>query len=323
MKKKTKYTYFLELPNLGGPSPQVINSKNTCLGIVPIFTDFFYDTNEDKAKEKLHAYAKAAIYSRETFLQNTDAVEVGVEIKLYIEDVCKDIISNILEENYITEKDIIWFNAPPIDTEKGLWGRLGKQMCHYWDKRFSEYEWLVVWDSDFFIGGAKSYGFFKRLVELEKKVHYFSEGNFARDGWHPCAYLKENLRSRIAPGLTVEEVFNLIGASDIVEEKVGSLRSVAGFLSAFPAKYYYKNRCEMLEWYEFAGPLIGSDQRTYTVWNHLSGEQFLGLQPRIGFVGYTKAAKYPDRNYTFHGNINKMTDVMIFRDLFKIHNIER
>ena len=112
---------FADLPDLQHPAPPSTSGEEN-IGIIPIFSDVYLDI------DNCIAFAKAACYSRQTALLNTDARNY-LPIKFYVEDILRESVLPVFGANGVSEEDILWFHAPPLpDTHAGVWGRLGKKL---------------------------------------------------------------------------------------------------------------------------------------------------------------------------------------------------
>ena len=62
-----------------------------------------------------HHVAHSALWSRHTWLNNTDATEHGVQVKLYVEEKTKEQALPVFIENGVDLTDIIWFDGTEIE----------------------------------------------------------------------------------------------------------------------------------------------------------------------------------------------------------------
>ena len=63
------HNFFVELPDLNAPVPQVRSPSRKTIGLIPVFRDLYFVAHD------FTAYLKAAIYSHQTFFLHTDVQE--------------------------------------------------------------------------------------------------------------------------------------------------------------------------------------------------------------------------------------------------------
>ena len=242
--------FFQDLPDLKAV-PSVEGSK-TCIGLIPLFDDLYFNS--------FFAYLKAAIYSRQSWILHTDASEQNVAIKLYIEDTLKFKAIRILEANGLTEDDVIWFNAPPLpDTRQGVWGRLGKKLCLYWDEQLSDYEKIVYWDADMFKLPEPEYrDFFARAID-EPYWSFVETVTAYRRHWRP-QMIRNSVKNVHLGQIPIQDIFTRAGLGRVLQEVKGALTRPIGSLCVYPAAVFRSEYQDCLDWIRQHGPYIGDDE---------------------------------------------------------------
>ncbi len=287
---------FWNLPDLAEP-PQSENIRNTKhIALIPLFSDAY------KPIENIDAFMRAAIYSRWTCLQHTDAIEQGVEVKLYVEDLLRDRLEDVMLDNYIDpDKHVLWFNAPPLEkTEHGIHGYLGKQMYPYWDKRVAHYDRITVWDADlFFLPAAKT--LFERFHKLpESQIGYIIAHKI------PWEHLKIHwdlhfIADTKLGGVTRKRLLEMAGVPKFQGDVVFPL----GCFWTYPAKYFHTHHPEVVKWISVYGPYFGNDQITATCWSYMFEMDIYSIYAEADIIVAVleHALKQPDQTHIFHGVI--------------------
>ena len=295
-----------DLPDLDEPPPRVDESGSS-IGLIPVFLDAYAESIE------IYAYTKAAIYSRWSCLTSSDAVKQNIPIKLYIEQGLRNSVSTMLESNFIDpEKDVLWFVAPPREaTTGGVWGNLGKQMLAYWDSRFSDYDWVIVWDSDtFWIGNSN---FFERLLAYpNQQVGYIhkSISNLWRDKLAKC--IRQG-------GMSVDELLEYSNIPTELQE-CEALEKTVGHLWVYPAKHFHENHPDFVKWmWDYAG-YYGNDEILSFFWSRLFDLDIFSITDTFGIESqkYREYILNPkDSCFIMHGR-PQLKNIQAFKDIFGI-----
>ena len=302
---------FWNLPSLVKPPPVVENPNPDSVALVILFTDDY------RRSENLQAWVRGAIYNRWSCLQYSDAVSQGIEVKLYIEDVLRNVLSPALTENFIdVDRDVIWFHAPRL--EKGLYGYLGKQMSPYWDSQLATYKRIMVWDADtFFLPRPNS--MFAKLKDFPtNKIGYIL---VSTEKW---SIFRNTLISRLKMdikkgGVPVDELFqmagiNLDGFSDYVLKPFGCMWTYS------PA-YFHKHHSDFVNWMQSYAPYFGNDELLATCWNQLfnidilslSNELDLSINPTDSYMGSSIQNK---KTNVLHGLFHRNQTINFYNLLY-------
>ena len=246
---------FEELPDLSSPVEAVKFPTDKIIGILPLFTDTEYG-----GKAVFASYLKAAIYSRQTWLLHTDALTENVAIKLYIEDTLKSEAIPILNANGLSEKDVIYFNVPPLpDTSLGRWNRLGKKLVLYWDPQLADYEKIVYWDADLFKLRPPTDVFSHFKDARNRNLSFLVTITKLRRDWRP-EMIRKSARNVLYGGLPIQDIFERAGLGRVLQEVQGALTRPAAGLGVYPAKAFHRDRQAFLAWLAAHGPYIGDDE---------------------------------------------------------------
>lgn len=155
------------LPDIESPPKKVLCPSEKHLMIIPVFNGY---PNQDYAG---HHVTISAIWARQSWLAHTDVSDYDIAIKFYVEENVADSVMPIFDRNFVEEDDIIWFDNGSVvegvlfDEEGNTISRGIKQCLPYIDRRFINYDWLFVLDSDVFAisrDGAKI-PFFERFLD--------------------------------------------------------------------------------------------------------------------------------------------------------------
>ena len=250
------YKVFADLPDLVSPVPQVAHPNATMIGIIPLFQDPYFN------EHNFPAFLKAAIYSRQSYLLHTDAIETDTAIKLYIETACQDISIPILEKNGLnSETDVLWFHAPPLpDTNNGVWGRLGKKMNLYWDPQLSAYEQVVYWDADMFkLDEPQFRDIFARIADTERVLSSIRVQTLPRRTWRPLI-IRNSVKNVRFGGIPIQDIFRRAGLGRVLQEITGEIAKPLGGLAIYPAKRFHSQLHPFVNWLKENAPYIGDDE---------------------------------------------------------------
>ena len=161
--------FFHRLPNLSGDliPPSYPGKSKQAIVIFPLFF----------THQRSHApqayYIKTACWARRTWLMYTDALELDIPIKFYVEDILYDEALPIFGENGIDESDIIQHDASGLNPPPDRGPVKAKCLACCRDKRFMDYDWTLISDADLFLckglaSGYDKFPFFQSLFNREK-----------------------------------------------------------------------------------------------------------------------------------------------------------
>lgn len=238
------YRAFAMLPRLTKIAPEYQAKDADRIALIPIFSDSY------QRVENIPALLQSAIYSRASCLKNTDAVAQGVEVKLYVEDYIGNRLAVQMMRNGIhPDEDVLYFDT----TIHEWWNYMGKKTYSYYDPQLSEYNQVIVWDSDiYFPPTNRTATFFSQLSQLPQTLFYVHINDMFPD-WKE--YLERNIR---LSNLSVNEILTHVG----IEVPTYPIRRPVGALWVNPSKYLHHKHGEMLDWIREASRLIGCDEVT-------------------------------------------------------------
>ena len=310
-------SHLLRLPNLLEASPRVENPSKRLLMLLPLVQSY----RDIRYVEEVGTIG--AIWSRHSWLMNTDAIEHGVEIKFYIEDKVKDDAMPILKANSINMSDVLFFNAKEFENDTA--SRLaGKKIAAFVDLRFKEYDWIFVMDCDIFAMSETGEKipffdtFFKNCTEGQMGTVVVMKDrvdipiNWANVLVNPNKISYEESQAvwkQKAVAIVGKKIARRFWAPDI--PSIG----VSGAMHAYPAKTMMQNPDD-LEWFRHASQVLQNDEpvialwyaRGKPVWNLREklkfNEVFIG--PFIGSSDYEDFKKFinEDIPFIFHYSMN-------------------
>ena len=249
---------YWRLPDLLEPSPAPRTPNPRCIAINQLFIDV------NHRHQNLDAFIRAMIHSRDTALKHTDAVSQGVEIKLYIEDVLRERFEKTFHENHIDpDKDVLWFNAPPLEhTNNGVWAGFGKKLIPYWDERFADYDWVIIWDADIFFQPLPN-TMFEKLLNLEfRNIGYIYSKVILRSKY---GIIFDSVLNRALEktGITRQALYEMM---DINDDRFTMVKP-SGCLWAYPAQHFHNQHQDFIKWMRQYGPYFGDDELIADHWS--------------------------------------------------------
>ncbi len=265
------YQPLMELPieQLPPVRATTVAPSERILALIPLFVDVHYP------EEVIDAFVRAAIYSRWSCLQYTDAAAQGVSIKFYVEDVLYKRLTDVFDANHIdVEQDVLWFHAPPLPDRLGNgWARLSKKMCSYWDTRLAEYDWIVVWDADMSFR-QDHHSLFETLhQEPAEELHYLRVDRFE---WN---WLRTFLEATEQGGISIEMLLERVGASHLT--LTGKHAKPLGIMWCYPAKWFHTKLPTCVQWMQQHAPYIGDDEVCAMLLAHVFNFNIRSMQDRF------------------------------------------
>lgn len=254
---KHHYTRLPEMPANVLPLPYADVSKEA-IGVFLIF-DRFDDVPSTGIEDWV---VKSACWARRSWLHNTDAVELGIPLKFYVQESIKDRVRPLLAEYGIGGKDIIYFDASDFYETRSLHfdGAGAKQCAIYSDAQFADYEWVLQIDADMFMarppGCEGVYPFFDFFINRTEALSHWA-----------CVHLHGPKRAGELqwpvqqPSGTRDAWYQLAG--EMVNRNIDSGSMFTGLsaaITAFRAKHLFGNDHERLQWMSLAGRALQSDE---------------------------------------------------------------
>lgn len=234
------YRVFATLPRLTEDVLEHSSVDVTRIALIPVFSEYMMNANN------LFAFLQSAIYSRASCLKNTDAVEQGVKVKLYVEDsIGNRLIPQMMLNGIHPNKDVLYFDSTIFGQS---WNREGKKAFPYFDPQLASYEQVIFWDSNiFFPPLPKTKTLFRFFSNLPRVMHYTN-----------VIDLPSNWRDRVQRGtrylnLTVDEVLEELK----IEMPTYPFRYPSTTLSVLPIRHLHENQADMLNWIRWSAPILG------------------------------------------------------------------
>lgn len=259
------YKSFETLPDCSERIPQPENPSKKTLALIPVFRDpYVRDKN-------VPAFIKAAAYARMSCLKNTDASEIGVEVKLYVQNTVQFKYADIFEANQIDiEKDVLIYSekAPGLGNE--IWGRLGKKTRSYYHFVLSEYDRIVCFDADMWFIDDKM--LFRRLQALPTDMIAYID-IYAQK----TADMKHRLKhSTYQNGLSVDEIFEIAKLTDLPE----TLDTPLGYFWTHPGKTLFTDmeHFDFISWIADNSGYIGEDEAIMALASYKFGYPLYALK---------------------------------------------
>ena len=140
------YSSYETLKDYPKVLPQPEQPSTDLLALIPVFQDPYIRL------ENMPVFIRSAAYSRASCLKYTDAREMGVEVKLYVQQGVELRFHELFEANHIDlERDVIFFHADPPGLGDNVWSRLGKKTRSYYHFSLAKYQRIVCFDVDIWL----------------------------------------------------------------------------------------------------------------------------------------------------------------------------
>lgn len=270
--------------------PRVENLSKKGLVIIPLFG----------ATTGSAAYVKSvglisALWARRSWLLNSDAMDYGIEVKLYMENHFRENaeIMSILDTNGVTDADILWFDgsfvegAVPVSDKAGTYLARSAKVCTvYTNRQMEDYDWIFMADSDLFVIKSGEHrlpffsDFFKSVYDpdLSGQDRPYNLMSFYVNDKPPAPpYQTEKVLARVQFS-SVEEWkadFEALLGSDMLDRYCNPDRWFMiphSSLHAFPAKHFMRERWDDCEFLIKIARIMISDEQTLSVWHSLGHE---------------------------------------------------
>ena len=257
------------LPNRVKPTTDYPGESKDGIGIFPIFGVGADDHSIE------HHIVKSALWARRSFIEYTDAVELDISLKFYVELGISDRVIPILRENGVNiDRDVLYFDGRYFE---GDWIFLGKKLAAFNDDQFADYKWLWFMDVDMFASSPNrtKCNFFGELMGSPLEI-----GASELFRFDPDETFKDKHWWWRIEGDTDEEkqkewlsrIFSLVDPS--VVAKYTTMHSdavqVGGWLYSFPASHFLNNRKDDCEWIAYAGKVMQDDEAVFSIWHSLN-----------------------------------------------------
>ncbi len=231
--------------------PRVENPSKKGLVIIPLFGHITGATDYVEFCGLI-----SALWARRSWLLNSDAMDYGVEVKLYMENHFRENaeIMSILDTSGVTDADILWFDgssvegAVPVSDKAGTYLARSAKVCTvYTNRELEDYDWIFMADSDLFVikSGENRLPFFSDF--FKQKLPYNLMSFYVNDKPPAPPYQTEQVLPRVQLS-SVEEWksdFEALLGSDMLDRYCNPDRWFMiphSSLHAFPAKHFMRER---------------------------------------------------------------------------------
>ena len=301
--------HLINLPHFNGELP-VVEQKSDMLGLFPLFGH--YDS-----PQLLEGYVKAACWARHTWYKNTDAVDVGVPLKFYVQEEMLDMFEPILIENCVDiEKDVLTFKGEGLES---------KLMAIYGDSQFDEVGWLFQIDCDLFVMDGPI-GFFNRFVGHDTPsvgvlklvdVDYalFGHGLVVRNGLE--GIVGEHYRPEW--GRFVDVLIEL-GCSHLINSFLAIPPAIPQPISHMVAVPMRRMNKTLKDWLYRAGQLTYGERVIYSIFNLYEDDGLWELTDLFGGIFHDWDPTYPPKCPHIAHIADTRTE-SVFRDKIGVNDV--
>ena len=276
--------HFYTLPNIKEHQVPEKPEKPSKKGIVlfslfqgfPSTKDLIYDT-------------LSGCWARRSWMKHTDANELGVDVKFYVEEKIQDLVMPVFEQNFVEKEDIVWFSESKIEGEFYLDGQpitfASKKMESYTDERFEDYDWIFDFDCDVFVASSRGtkLSFFQTFFEHSDQDSLGCCYQFRKAS--PFFRTPINKRWCQGPdGKTTEASiedwkrrFEAVAGKEMLNRYMsddGDFIICHGGLNMFPARNFMTNRREDAEFLIKACRYLLNDELVFSLWHSVGNPVF-------------------------------------------------
>ena len=255
-----------DIPKDRQPASYKDDSKE-CLVIFPLFQTTPGDTSLE------HHIVRSALWARNSWIQFSDAVNLGVKIGFYVGDTVLNRVIPILKNNGV-DPDTHVFLMKEAPFEGDPCTHLGKKMAMWVDTQFSEYQWILQFDSDMFIGSkskSKIIPFFEYIANHELipgaiASHKHETQNLHNFHWYKRLDIEQSDSANIKIWKNRAEQL----VSELVIRKYfdsnANVGEAHGGIYAMPAKHMHTEKWDECKWIAKAGKLLQDDEAVFSLW---------------------------------------------------------
>lgn len=253
IKNKNKL-HLTRLPDMLPEQPPKYPGKSKkCIVLIPVYSS---NTNID---DLVYVFARAAVWNRRAWLNLTDAIDLDIKVAFYVNTEAFDILAPVFNQFGInTASDIFLF-----DYENGS-GKWSKKTAVFNDKQFSQYDWLILIDSDNFIAckNKMKAPFFRYVIDrpIEKCIGVIRPSFYKNRAFQVALDSRSEKKIKC---LVPPEVYK-----NMIDHKKDSI-NIHGGIYMFPSKFMHKKHPEDCHWIVKAGKLLNADEVVFETWWYL------------------------------------------------------
>ena len=282
-------THLWRLGNLEKPIEDYPVSQNG-LVLLPLFFCKGYDGWLE------NFMVRGAIWARRSWVMFADVKEMQVPVKFYVEEAAKHVVLPILEQNFMSEADCIFFDGDGYDDYERSF--FGKAMAMYTDEQLIDYDWIIQPDSDLFLA-CREYArdvpyqkipFFAHLSQHEPQlgvVGLWGTGSPPYKTTIDLPYINKMCKSLDAPKEEKRDEYlkrlKTLVDDDVVrryEDPNSYVTECHGGVHVFPARHMMANEWDKCEWLTKAGKVLQYDEAIFSAW-HMKGEKLFDLDAEL------------------------------------------
>lgn len=269
---------------------QPSNPTKKILALIPVFRDPYVH------KKNLPAFIKSAAYSRASCLKNTDAISMGVEVKLYVQETTFSEFIESFELNHIDfEKDIRTFPVRLLGYGEGKWGHLSKKLRSYYHFSLQEYDRIVCWDSDIWFINHQT--LFQQLMKLP-----IDSIAYPRTYERKLSSIMNRMRGHTsANGIAIEELSKMAGLNNMPRTIVKPV----GYFWTHPARSLFTDMTnfDFIRWIADYTPYLSSDEEGIAFASHKFGYPIQTLEKNITFKKIRDVISEESNAHIAHGRM--------------------
>ena len=244
-------------------SPQ---KKDEVAVIFPVFTAM-------KGEGMDSRYIKSAMWSLHSWVQNTNAIDLGWKFFIFIEDdYLHPPIKEMIENSGIPEENFVVFTHRETKAERGL---VAKKLNILFDETFRDFKYVFIWDADRFFARPK------------KDVDVFDVNPLIADGIKDyCVWLWNR---KIDAGYGLERLGfydSVVDARKAIRDFIGEEFQLVRRCNTSIMRYSPKHMDPvLLDFFDRAMDSIGDDETICLLWNLVHKKEFVALFSTWTHVG--------------------------------------
>ena len=263
------------------------------------FFPLFQTNHQDASLE--HHLVRAGCWARRSWLKYSDAITHNIDIKFYVEDTVLDRIAPILQENGIDlDHHVILFDGNDFKGDPAT--HLGKKLSCFNNREFEEYNWILQFDCDMFLGSKPK----AQCLAFEYIINHSMDGvgavkaNFAgrfeqatimNVHWHHVLLHNVSMQEKAEEWLNRAETLVSPEIVDTYYRKGnGFFTTCHGGVYAFPAHHYMRNHPEKCDWIAQAGRVLQDDEAVFSLWA-MKGEPLFSMSDESGIPFCTEVGQ--------------------------------
>lgn len=224
-----------------------------------------------------HHLVRSACWARRSWLLFSDAIDLDIKIGFYVGDTVLDIVCPLLAKNGI-DVDTHVFLMDETDFEGDPHTHLGKKMAMWVDRQFSDYDWVLQFDCDMFLGSVEKSGqlpFFNYITHHDPIpgaiAAYYDTNRINQrnlEDFHWWCKLDPSKDDAYQQQLWFTRAKELVPKYVVDKYRDNSkiTGEVHGGIYAMPAKHMHQHQWDDCEWIAKGGRLLQDDEAVFSLW---------------------------------------------------------